>query len=237
MPPPGSEEWRTPDALSIGEGPYYNAPMSFLTGHSGLRSVARGVIAAAVLVLLPFSAPAAEAQDRKSRGDYNWGLTLYRGVLTEATLGEMAQFDVSFDSDFTYLALALTKKITEITPNLNLEGEGIIVKYGGDQDHLELDALMSGRWLAFPWNRWVDTTAAFGLGLSYATEQPPYEVRNKGDSEQLLAFLLFELTVGIPRVPQWDLVARINHRSGVFGVFDGMHGAMNSLAFGLKYRF
>lgn len=211
--------------------------MRLLGGCSGIgRGVGIFIVATVILVLSLSSLPA-EAQERKARGDYNWGVTLYRGVLTEATLGEMSRFDVTFDSEFTYLALALTRKITEITPNLNLEGEGIIVKYGGDQDHLELDALMSGRWLAFPWNRWVDTTAAFGLGLSYATEKPPYEVRNKGDSEQLLAFLLFELTAGIPQVPQWDLVMRINHRSGVFGVFDGMHGAMNSLAFGLKYRF
>jgi hypothetical protein len=174
---------------------------------------------------------------RSSRADYDWAVTLYRGVLTEATLEEMFSFDVEFDTDYTYLALAVTRKIIEITSHINFEGEGIIVKYTGEQDHLELDGLVSARWLSFPWNRYLDTTLAVGFGLSYATEVPPYEVKNKGESEKLLSFLMFELTAGIPKIPQWDLVLRINHRSGIFGTFNGMRGAMNSLALGLKFRF
>jgi hypothetical protein len=194
------------------------------------------LICGAALVLLSLF-PGHAAAGRSARGDYNWALTLYRGVLTEATLGEMLHFDLTLDDEFKYTALALTRKITAITTNLNLEGEGIIVKYTGEQDHLEFDALLSGRWLSFPWNAFVDTTFAFGTGLSFATEKPYYEVRNKGESEQLLAFLLFEITAGLPQLPQWDLVGRINHRSGVFGLFNDMHGAMNSVALGLKYRF
>jgi hypothetical protein len=182
-------------------------------------------------------APRQAAAGRSARADFNWAATLYRGWLTEATLGEMIQLDLTVDTEFSYMAFALTRKITEITPSFNLEGEGVIVKYTGEQDHLELDALLSGRWLSFPWNHYVDTTGAFGLGISFASEKPYYEVRNKGESEQVLAFLLFELTIGVPKLPRWDLAARINHRSGVFGLFNGMHGAMNSVALGLKYRF
>jgi hypothetical protein len=199
-----------------------------------LKRAALPLLCAVALTAL---APSPAAASRSARGDYDWGFTIYHGWLTEATLGEMVTLDLTLDTEFRYLALALTRKIAEITPSLNLEGEGIFVKYTGEQDHLELDALVSGRWLNFPWNRTVDTTAALGLGLSFATETSPYEVRNKGDSEQLLAFLLFELTVGIPKVPQWDLVGRVNHRSGVYGLFNGMHGAMNSVALGVKYRF
>ena len=198
------------------------------------KSISLILLCALALVI---AIPRPAAAGRSARAGYDWAATLYYGVLTEATLGEMSRFDVEFDTDFTYLALALTRKITEVGPHLNLEGEGIIVKYMEGQDHLELDALVALRWLSFPWNRHLDTTVAAGLGLSYATELPPYEVRNKGESEKFLSFLLFELTAGIPKIPQWDLVMRVNHRSGAFGLFDGMKGAMNSLAFGLKFRF
>lgn len=200
-------------------------------------SAGRIVLLLTIAVLLMSAAPRQAAAGRSARADFDWAATLYRGWLTEATLGEMIRLDLTVDTEFTFLAFALTRKITEITPNLNLEGEGVVVKYAGEQDHLELDALLSGRWLNFPWNGYVDTTAALGLGLSLASKKPYYEVRNKGESEQFLAFLLFELTVGIPKLPRWDLAARINHRSGVFGLFNGMHGAMNSVALGLKYRF
>jgi hypothetical protein len=197
----------------------------------------RIVLLIVCIVLLGGVAPRPASAVRSARGDYDWAVTAYRGWLTEATLGEMISFDMTVDTEFSYWAFALTRKITEITDSLNLEGEGIIVKYTGEQDHLELDALFSGRWLNFPWNRYVDTTTAFGLGLSFASEKPYYEERNKGETEQLLAFLLFEITVGVPKLPRWDLAARINHRSGAFGLFNGMHGAMNSVALGLKYRF
>ena len=190
-----------------------------------------------IAIMFMSAAPRQAAAVRSARADFDWAATFYHGWLTEATLGEMIQLDLTVDTEFSYWGLALTRKITEITPSLNLEGEGIIVKYTGEQDHLELDALLSGRWLNFPWNRHVDTTAAIGLGLSLASEEPYYEVRNKGESEQLLSFLLFEVTVGVPKLPRWDLVARINHRSGVFGLFNGVHGAMNSVALGLKCHF
>ncbi len=194
------------------------------------------LVCAAVFTLFAV-VPGRASAGRSARGDYDWAVTLYRGWLTEATLGEMMRLDLTVDSEFKFTAFAVTRKIAEVTPSLNLEGEGIIVKYSGEQDHLEFDALLSGRWLSFPWNRHVDTTAAAGLGLSFATEEPPYERQNKGESEQLLAFLLLEVTAGIPKFPQWDVVGRINHRSGVFGLFNGIQGAMNSVALGLKYRF
>lgn len=191
----------------------------------------------AVAILLMSVAPRPAAAGRSARADFDWAATLYHGWLTEATLGEMSRLDLTVDTEFSYWAFALTRKITAVTPNLNLEGEGVVVKYTGEQDHFELDAFLAGRWLNFPWNRHVDTTAALGLGLSLASEEPYYEERNKGESEQLLAFLLFEVTVGVPKLPRWDIAARINHRSGVFGLFNGMHGAMNSVALGLKYHF
>ncbi|WP_155890787.1 hypothetical protein [Desulfuromonas sp. TF] len=44
-------------------------------------------------------------------------------------------------------------------------------------------------------------------------------------------------TLGLPRVPRWRLSARIHHRSGVFGLFDGVRGGSNFMGLGVTYRF
>ncbi len=112
-------------------------------------------------------------------------------------------------------------------------------KYWGGQDHWELNALIILRWMHFPWNRHVRTTFAIGDGLSWASEVPKVEQAshtNEG-ATQVLNYLLLEWTLGLPEQPDWDLSIRVHHRSGIFGLFDGVHGGSNVLAAGLKFTF
>jgi hypothetical protein len=113
------------------------------------------------------------------------------------------------------------------------------VKHFGTQDHWELNPVLVLRWITFPWNRWADTSTAIGLGVSYATEIPEIEARRHPNtrSAHLLAYLMIELSVGIPGAPAFSLVARVHHRSGAWGLFSDVHGASNALALGIKYRF
>ncbi len=51
----------------------------------------------------------------------------------------------------------------------------------GEQDHWELNVVpITLRWMRFPWSEHLHTTAAFGLGLSYAfgTPELEYELEN-----------------------------------------------------------
>ncbi len=112
-------------------------------------------------------------------------------------------------------------------------------KHWGGQTHWELNALLALRWRSFPWNQTVRTSFALGDGLSWASEVPALELSshtNEG-ATQLLNYLLLEWTFGLPSAPDWDLALRIHHRSGIFGLFDGVDGGSNVLALGLKYRF
>jgi hypothetical protein len=45
---------------------------------------------------------------------------------------------------------------------------------------------------------------------------------------------VIEAAVGLPS-SSWSLVARVHHRSGIFGLFS--HSGSNVLAVGLRYRF
>ncbi len=119
------------------------------------------------------------------------------------------------------------------------EWEAQAVQHFGDQTHQELNALVALRWKRFPWNDRLRTSAAIGEGFSFATEVPPLEIQSQENqnASDLLNYLLLELTFGLPSAPHWDFVARIHHRSGIFGLFDDVDGGSNVLALGLKYTF
>jgi hypothetical protein len=81
----------------------------------------------------------------------------------------------------------------------------------------------------------VDTSFAFGLGPSWATEEPEVEVMIKGTTEQFLAYWFTEITLGPPEA-NWAVVFRLHHRSKAFGLL-AEEGGSNTLAAGLKFHF
>lgn len=119
---------------------------------------------------------------------------------------------------------------------LVLEAEGQVAWNFGDQEHWEFNLVpVVARWQRFPWDDRLATSAAFGLGLSYATELPEVEVEIEGDSEQLLIYWVAELTAG-PRDAPWALSLRLHHRSVAWGLM-GEEGGMNGMGLGLRWRF
>jgi hypothetical protein len=93
----------------------------------------------------------------------------------------------------------------------------------------------------FPWNRWLITYLAIGEGLSYAADIPFTEQNGiaADDSEKILDFMMFELTLALPAYPRWHLVGRIHHRSGGYGTFapKDYHAGSNTLGLGIRYYF
>ena len=73
-------------------------------------------------------------------------------------------------------------------------------------------------------------------GLSYNSENSYYEKTTKysnGKSSQLLNYLALE--VEVPMDDRYSLLGRIHHRSGIYGIFDGVHGGSNAYLLGFKY--
>ena len=119
---------------------------------------------------------------------------------------------------------------------LTLEVEGQVARYFGDQDHWEFNLVpITVRWHAFPWSHRVATSAAFGLGVSYATELPPVEVEIEGESAQFLVYWLLEATAGPVNSP-WSLLLRMHHRSVAWGLMAD-EGGMNAVGVGIRYQF
>lgn len=117
--------------------------------------------------------------------------------------------------------------------------EVILLKHRGRQTNAELGAAYVLRTpdLAIAQLR---VNFAAGAGLSHAFGEPTYEDGPRDDPErryrtQLLA--LFEFEWGLSTLPDWSLVTRVHHRSGVFGVIAPRHVGSNFWAAGLRYRF
>lgn len=118
------------------------------------------------------------------------------------------------------------------------EGEVNAVQWFRDQDHFELNGLVTWRWHRFPWDDVLDTSFAFGNGLSWASSIPDLEDRFQAPegSTRLLWHIAAEFEFGLPGTDRWSTFFRVHHRSGVFGTFDGVEGGSNVLALGLRHR-
>jgi hypothetical protein len=119
---------------------------------------------------------------------------------------------------------------------LTFEAEGQVVHHFGEQSHWEFNAMpVVLRWNRFPWSPHVASSAAFGLGLSYATALPQVEVELEGESHRALVYWMMELTAGRVDAP-WSISLRLHHRSVAYGLM-GDEGGANAVGLGARYRF
>ena len=137
--------------------------------------------------------------------------------------------------DSTLVGLAASRGIGRFDHRFGFEIEGQVVHHFGDQDHWEFNLPIIGRWKAFPWDAVVDTSLAFGIGPSYASEKPKVEVANDGASRRLLVYWMMEIEVGALDT-DWSAIFRLHHRSGAFGLVAD-EGGSNAMVIGLRHRF
>jgi hypothetical protein len=123
---------------------------------------------------------------------------------------------------------------------IRFEVEGQAVVHTGMQEHLEVNGVAIARWMNFPWDQWLDTRIAFGEGISYAFRKPHLEPRRDpgaATSKRLLNYLLAEIELVRPCLPQWSTFIRVHHRSGMFGMYGGVEGGSNFIGAGIRYYF
>ena len=156
--------------------------------------------------------------------------------------GEAGWEDVLVNPAFSkyvdaYLAVAaLSKEYAQgFDGRLAVELEGQVAYSFGDQTYWEFNivpALL--RWRFRP-THGFDTSAAFGLGLSFTTDMPEIEVELEGESSRDLMYWVLEFTAGPTDAP-WALSLRLHHRSVAYGLL-GEDGGLNALGLGMRWRF
>jgi len=186
-----------------------------------------------LLLFISFPTPFVHSEESK---DHH--ITLYGAVMMDGALAESAVFSADMDREFKFAAVAAGRKIGNLFDRIDFELEGQVVKHLAGQHYWEFNALVVARWLRFPWNDIIKTSFAVGEGLSLATEISVSEEKYHGDkTSKFLNYLMFEFDFALPDEPRWSLVTRLHHRSGVFGLFNGVHGASNALGMGIRYHF
>jgi len=188
----------------------------------------KGSQVAALVFLLGVVPAIALAQD--------YALAIYAGRLTKEKWEQSILPDAEF-ADATIVVAAGSWTVARFFDDkLSCELEAQVGKYFGNQDHWEFNLPIIGfRWHRFPWDRYVATSFAWGIGPSYATEIPPIEIETSGSSSQWLIYWYGELTLG-PPAAAWEALLRLHHRSDGFGTV-AEDGGSNTVCGGIRYRF
>ncbi|MDF1798846.1 MAG: hypothetical protein P1V81_06695 [Planctomycetota bacterium] len=165
------------------------------------------------------------------------GLAVFGGRYTDASLpDELLAFERVTYADSWLVAASWSEPFSDFGWG-RWEWELGAAKHFGLQTHGELNALVLAR-LGRPASARVPgLSLAIGEGLSLATEVPALEQASHTNdgARRLLNHLVIEVAMRPRADATWELFGRVHHRSGVFGLFDGVHGGSNVLALGVRW--
>lgn len=182
----------------------------------------------AALLLLPTLA-AAQEHPRHA-------LTVTVSGYSDGSLADVVDTPTSDWDRANFASLAYSYEFARLGP-VAFEAEAQGLKHWGASSHWEGTAAVVARWTAFPWNGYLITTVAIGEGVSVASSIPAVERRKNRPESRVLNYLFFEATFALTSAPEVELVTRLHHRSGVGGLYNGVHDGSNYLGAGLRWRF
>jgi hypothetical protein len=96
---------------------------------------------------------------------------------------------------------------------------------------------LTARFVDFPWNRWVLTSFASGIGLSWMTSKSRYEEEDGDKTKRWNVGVFWELTFADPDRPDWAGLVRVQHRSPLLGLLPDHGNTLDFFVLGLKHRF
>ena len=126
----------------------------------------------------------------------DFAATVYGGRMTDGVFEEALPGLADFVDAYVVVG-ALSWTFSRYLENsLSFELEGQVGKWFGDQHNLEFNLPVVMRWSKFPWNNYVSTSLAFGLGPSYASKEPAAEIDRDDSTQKFLAYW-FQAALGL----------------------------------------
>lgn len=175
-----------------------------------------------------------------------WGdckLHIYSGVFIRTGLTTIIKevrtpFNVDYDDDY-FVGGAVSRPVLKIGDFAQVEPELGVGQRFGEQDEQEVWAAVYLRYTKFPWNDRLLTTVAINTGVNYATDISAKEIQRSGNlkGDRLLHYLAPEVTFAHPDNPDLQLVFRLHHRSGGYGVISETKGGAQYGTVGIKIPF
>ena len=179
----------------------------------------------------------------------SWYGMAYFGRMTDNRFHEVVRFSgVSLDDTKLYAGEVGYRLhddnflVDFLDPVLSSINVGVNVAYQDDPngDIYQVNPFIMARWSDFPWNNYLRTTVAFAEGLSFSSEVPATEIdlnRPNRDYKKLVNYLAAEVTFSLPKRKDWELVYRLHHRSGVFGLFGADNSGSTAMGVGIRHYF
>ncbi len=208
---------------------------------------------AIVLVLAGSIAVGAEGALAQEGTAGNWRIGIFGAQWAETSLPTLPYNAVTGKLHFhgayftsVELSRVLVRDFNLPTPLGTLPGNDIelsaqVVKHWGKQKHVELTGALG--WRSGDW-RFINGMAvnlAIANGLSVALKRPKWEKGPEGirgvHSRHVQFHIMTELEFTPTAAPDWHMVLRLHHRSGIYGLISPRRTGSNYLGFGLRKDF
>lgn len=137
------------------------------------------------------------------------------------------------------VAAAVSRRVGQLWGRVDLEPEVGFAQRFGRQSESEIWGAVFFRYRGFPWDGRVVTSVAVSTGLNYATGVSDIERDRSADGvgSRVMHFFSPEVTLALPQAPGAELVFRLHHRSGVYGLISEARGGAQYATVGVRIRF
>lgn len=185
-------------------------------------------------------------EGQKLYDKYNWAALYYYGVTGSDALGQIAEGEFHrWPEHIQSVELTYTlnennwfrRLVSPLVGVVQISGNATLREGSNEHTIYEFSPYIEGRWANFPWNHYVNTSFAIGEGISYDTSIPSLEGKSSSNTKRLLNYLLLEATLAPPSYPRLQLVLRVHHRSGAYGLYHAGNTGSNDLGLGIRYLF
>lgn len=172
---------------------------------------------------------------------YYYGWTVDAALLQVLTLHNLDRWPENIQSVEVAHTLApdnfLRRLVNPIVGVVQLAGN-VTLRNGRDESRIfEFDPYIIFRWANWPWNKYLVTSLGFAEGVSYTSSIPAIEARDNDHTKRFLNYLMFEATFALPDHPQFQVLARVHHRSGAYGLYHAGNTGSNDVGVGIRYLF
>ena len=195
-------------------------------------------------LLLPAHAAFAQASEARALADARpWAATVFVGSsVADGKLRDLIFAPQSGSwGDDTVFGATIGRRLARFSTYFMVDAEIGAAYRAGDTNGGDVWAAVYLRYDGFPWTDYIYTTVGFSMGPTYATRLPQVErgtaARPERNQSRFLNFFSPEITFALPSSPQNEISLRYIHRSGVFGLYNGVYEGANAFVVGYRYRF
>lgn len=210
----------------------------------GIAAGVSAILLASIVVLTTLPAQSQSVRGGSTSADnLDWGILLFGGRLSKNAFGRtLNPFSPTRQTNIFVAGAALSRKLyTGSYFNIEAEigaGYQFSSQFSGNNSPQVWGAFYL-RYKYFPWNKFLYTTVAINTGLNYSFRKTAFESmegRTDGTSN-ILNYLAPEITFALPDRRDLELVFRLHHRSGIYGLLGCSTCGTNFVSVGFRKRF